>query len=190
MRSPPPDPAPQQPAVKVFAIDGQAHKMLIYSGPAVMFAVGSLGLIATIVRLRTLYVFGNLRDPPWDYVPVVYWTTTELAAGVICASLPAVRLLLERFFAVFKLTTHNRSQSSMGPRAGAIRMERRRRPTADGGALEEARWKHGDVWADDEDGISERGLAGAGRGMAIGKSSIPGEEQSRRNLPGFDFDLK
>ncbi|KAF3761966.1 hypothetical protein M406DRAFT_221657, partial [Cryphonectria parasitica EP155] len=65
---------------------------------ALIFAVGGLGLVATIIRLRTLYVFGSLKDPTWDYVPVVYWTTVELAAGILCACLPALRILVEKIF--------------------------------------------------------------------------------------------
>lgn len=97
---------------------------------ALMFAVGSLGLIATIIRLQTLHVFGNLQDPTFDYIPVVYWTVAELAAGIIASCLPAIRKLLERFSGVFMLSTH-RSEGSRG-----IRMERQRRPTADS-----SRWK-------------------------------------------------
>lgn len=71
---------------------------------AVMFAVGGLGIVATGARLRSLAVFGDLSDPSADYVPIVYFTVVELAAGVVCSCLPAVRILLARSFHVFGLT--------------------------------------------------------------------------------------
>lgn len=124
-----------------------SRKKKVFIG--LMFAVGSLGLIATIARLRTLYVFGSLDDPTSDYIPVVYWTTIELAAGIIASCMPAVRLLLERFSKVFQLST-NRSQGSSRP----IRLERQRRPTAEGvDPLQSVGWKS-EVW----DGSSQRGL--------------------------------
>lgn len=119
-----------------------------------MFAVGGLGLVATIIRLGTLHVFSDFQDPTWDWIPLVYWTTTELAAGIICSSLPAVRMLLDRF-SVFQLNTIKSSESSSRDRGVAIRMERRRVPTADG-ALQ-ARWKESGFVVE-ENGESERGL--------------------------------
>ncbi|KAH7353624.1 integral membrane protein [Plectosphaerella cucumerina] len=68
------------------------RKLLI----GVMFAIGGFGLIATVLRLQTLLVFGNSLDPTFDYVPVLLWTTAELAAGIVCTCLPAIRKLLEK----------------------------------------------------------------------------------------------
>ena len=91
----------------------------------IMLAVGGLGVIATIVRLKTLSAFGNLSDPAWTYTPLVYWTTVELAAGIIASCLPAVRILLERSFKVFSLST-NRSEPS-----SAFKLQQRnRKPSA------------------------------------------------------------
>ncbi|KAH8882369.1 hypothetical protein GQ53DRAFT_665803 [Thozetella sp. PMI_491] len=59
-----------------------------------MFAIGGIGLVATVIRLQTLLVFGSSIDPTSDYVPVLYWTSVELAAGIICSSLPAIRKLV------------------------------------------------------------------------------------------------
>lgn len=47
-----------------------------------------------MIRLRALAGFKISLDPTWDYVNVVVWTGAELAAGIVCASLPAVRQLL------------------------------------------------------------------------------------------------
>lgn len=113
---------------------------------ALMFAVGSLGLVATFVRLSTLHVFGDLEDPTWDYVPVVYWTVVELAAGMICSCLPAIRILLERFFGVLQLSTH-RSRAS-----DAIRMDRPRKASYP----EDSLWNDDPKWPDPS--VSQRKL--------------------------------
>lgn len=52
------------------------------------------GCVITIIRLHALSSFGISLDPTWDYTVVVIWTGAELAAGMVCASLPAVRQLL------------------------------------------------------------------------------------------------
>ncbi|RAR04855.1 cytidine and deoxycytidylate deaminase zinc-binding region [Stemphylium lycopersici] len=61
-----------------------------------MFAIGTFGCIATIVRFHTLTTFDISVDPTWDYVPVTVWTEVELAAGFVCVSLPSTRVLLNR----------------------------------------------------------------------------------------------
>jgi hypothetical protein len=59
-----------------------------------MFAFGTFGCVATIVRLRTLLSFRISLDPTWDYVPVTIWTELELAAGFVCVSMPSIRILI------------------------------------------------------------------------------------------------
>lgn len=94
---------------------------------AVMFAVGSLGVVATAARLRSLAVFGDLSDPSHDYVPVVYFTVVELAAGIICSCLPAVRILLERSLHAVGLISRD-DRSPQASEEGVFRMERPRWP--------------------------------------------------------------
>lgn len=59
-----------------------------------MFAFGTFGCVATIIRLRTLLSFRISLDPTWDYVPVTIWTELELAAGFVCVSMPSIRILI------------------------------------------------------------------------------------------------
>ena len=59
-----------------------------------MFAVGTFGCIATIIRLHALLNFKVTLDPTWDYVIVTIWTELELAATAVCISLPSIRVLL------------------------------------------------------------------------------------------------
>lgn len=108
---------------------------------AVMFAVGSLGVVATAARLRSLAVFGNLSDPSHDYVPIAYFTVVELAAGIICSCLPAVRILLERSLHAVGLISRDDRSPHTSEEAG-FRMERPRWP--DPQATEHVTWKDGE----------------------------------------------
>lgn len=67
-------------------------------GIGVMFVLGGLGCIVSMIRLKSLMHFSNSVDPSWDNVPVVTWTVIELCAAMICASLPALRLLVMHLF--------------------------------------------------------------------------------------------
>ncbi|KAJ4990484.1 cytidine and deoxycytidylate deaminase zinc-binding region [Stagonosporopsis vannaccii] len=90
---------------------------------AFMFAVGAFGCITTIIRLHYLAGFKISLDPTWDYTNVTIWTGAELAAGIVCASLPAVRqllvIILPSRFQTF-LTNRSRSRSIPGPDRGQI----------------------------------------------------------------------
>lgn len=46
--------------------------------------------VCSVIRLRTLVLFANSTNITYDYVDAAYWSTIELYAGIICASLPAV----------------------------------------------------------------------------------------------------
>jgi len=59
-----------------------------------MFAVGTFGCIATVIRLHALLKYKVTLDPTWDYATVVIWTELELCATVVCISLPSIRVLL------------------------------------------------------------------------------------------------
>ncbi|KAF2821220.1 hypothetical protein CC86DRAFT_359936 [Ophiobolus disseminans] len=89
-----------------------------------MFAVGTFGCIATIVRLRTLLAFTISLDPTWDYVPVTIWTELELAACFVCVSLPSIRILLVRILPasvkefLSHITRQSRSRSNPTPKPG------------------------------------------------------------------------
>jgi hypothetical protein len=98
-----------------------SRKKKVFIG--VMFALGGIGLVATIVRLQTLKDFGTTPDPSWEWVPVVYWTSVELSAGIIASCLPAVRTLLERFFKFFALSVNASEPSTF------IRLKTQRRPS-------------------------------------------------------------
>ncbi|KAL0943596.1 integral membrane protein (CFEM domain-containing protein) [Colletotrichum truncatum] len=84
---------------------------------AIIFLLGSVGFISTIIRLQVLAVFGSSIDPTWDYVPVVWWTTVELGVVIVCACLPMIRNLVEKFFPglkLFRWTSPKKSKDSFG----------------------------------------------------------------------------
>jgi hypothetical protein len=105
------------PLVFIRDLTMQRHRKL---GAVVMLSIGSLGCIATIIRLHTLTTFRISVDPTWDYVSATIWTEVELVAGSICVSLPSIRVLVSkmlqgsprvrRFRARFALYWSQRSQ--------------------------------------------------------------------------------
>ncbi|GKT41000.1 satratoxin biosynthesis SC1 cluster protein 4 [Colletotrichum spaethianum] len=90
---------------------------------AMVFLLGSVGFISTIIRLQVLAVFGNSIDPTWDYAPVVWWTTVELGVVIVCACAPMIRNLVERVFpgfAIFtKWTSPKSSKEASFPSSGS-----------------------------------------------------------------------
>ncbi|KAF4467068.1 integral membrane [Fusarium albosuccineum] len=60
-----------------------------------MFSIGSFACVTSIVRLKYLGSFSDPVDPTWHNVYVVIWSTIELSCALICASLPALRPLVQ-----------------------------------------------------------------------------------------------
>ena len=50
------------------------------------------------MRLQSLILFANSMNPTWDNWNVAWWSTIEIATGLICTCLPSVRLILVRLF--------------------------------------------------------------------------------------------
>lgn len=80
--------------------------------------------------MRSLAGFKISFDPTWDYTNVIVWTGAELAAGIVCASLPAVRqlllIILPSGFHRF-LTNRSRSRSNAGADRGRMASGQHRR---------------------------------------------------------------
>ncbi|PMD54820.1 uncharacterized protein K444DRAFT_633723 [Hyaloscypha bicolor E] len=74
-------------------------------GIGFMLILGSIGCVVSMIRLKSLISFGNSLDPSWDNVNAVVWTILELSAAMICASLPALRVLLLKLFPKSILST-------------------------------------------------------------------------------------
>jgi hypothetical protein len=65
--------------------------------------------IVSIIRLQALIVFAQSSNATYDNYPVSLWSTVEINVGIICASMPTLRLILVRIFP--RLASH----SSYGP---------------------------------------------------------------------------
>ncbi|KAI3394091.1 hypothetical protein diail_3215 [Diaporthe ilicicola] len=140
-----------------------SRKKKVFIG--IMFALGGVGLLATIARLQTLKNFGTTVDPTWGWVPVVYWTSVELAAGIIASCLPAVRILLERFFKFFALSADRSEPTTF------IRLQKQRRPSRKGSAPAAKHWT--------DDGASQIGLAGSESSASAASSTVRDGEPVR-----------
>ncbi|KAE9367303.1 hypothetical protein N431DRAFT_561324 [Stipitochalara longipes BDJ] len=63
----------------------------------VMFSIGIIACIVSIVRLKYLVTFATSNDLPWDNAIPSIWSFVEICVATICACLPAIRLLLSRY---------------------------------------------------------------------------------------------
>lgn len=61
---------------------------------ALMFAVGTLTTIISIVRLWSLLQFKDSQNLTWDYYDMSMWSSVEVTTGVICACMPTLRKML------------------------------------------------------------------------------------------------
>ncbi|KAK2608845.1 hypothetical protein QQS21_002558 [Conoideocrella luteorostrata] len=65
-------------------------------GVSLMFLTGAIVTIVSFLRLRSIPRYAKTINPTWDQWDVVYWSTVEVCVGLICTSLPAMRLVLLR----------------------------------------------------------------------------------------------
>lgn len=68
--------------------------------------------IVSILRLQTLIQFSNTTNVTQDYVRIGYWSTIEIHVGVICACMPALRVVLSTHFPNAFGSKASQSQSS------------------------------------------------------------------------------
>ncbi|KAI0128368.1 hypothetical protein BJ170DRAFT_324852 [Xylariales sp. AK1849] len=80
-------------------------------GVALMFAIASLGTVASIVRLKQLIGLSKSYDASYQHVDVIVWSLIELICVVVCGSLPALRPYLNYLFPRLGVTR----QKSNGP---------------------------------------------------------------------------
>ncbi|KAH8732661.1 hypothetical protein GQ44DRAFT_639142 [Phaeosphaeriaceae sp. PMI808] len=98
---------------------------------AIMFFVGTFITVISALRLHSLVNFAASNNPTYDQTEVIRWSNIEINVGIICACLPAVRVILVHMFPSILGSTRgttqpnyadygNRSQG-MGAGASAIR---------------------------------------------------------------------
>ena len=66
--------------------------------------------VISILRLRSLVNFAASANPTWDQADVILWSNIEINIGIICACLPALRVILVRMFPKILGSTNGTSQ--------------------------------------------------------------------------------
>ncbi|KAF5238466.1 hypothetical protein FAUST_5523 [Fusarium austroamericanum] len=64
----------------------------------VMFSLGIVVTVFSVIRLPFLVSLGKTSNPTWEYVEVTIWSIWETELGMVCASLPAIRHLCKHFW--------------------------------------------------------------------------------------------
>ncbi|KAI0418964.1 hypothetical protein F5X98DRAFT_336817 [Xylaria grammica] len=67
----------------------------------VMFALGFVVTIVSIVRLQSLIQFAQTKNPTYDNAPGIYWSVLECDIFIICACLPSIRSITLKIFPQF-----------------------------------------------------------------------------------------
>ena len=62
-----------------------------------IFSVGGIAVIASIVRINALYIFQHSKDQPYDGAYILIWSQVELNAAIISSSAPALKPLAKGF---------------------------------------------------------------------------------------------
>ncbi|KAM5341514.1 hypothetical protein ACJ41O_014545 [Fusarium nematophilum] len=64
----------------------------------IMFSLGIIVTVFSVIRLPFLVTLGKTSNPTWDYVEVTIWSIWETELGMVCASLPAIRHLFKHLW--------------------------------------------------------------------------------------------
>ncbi|KAL1796564.1 hypothetical protein ACET3X_005104 [Alternaria dauci] len=62
----------------------------------IIFSLGAFSCIASIVRLYSVGVYTESKDPFFDSVPINVWSMVEINVGILCASIPATKALFSK----------------------------------------------------------------------------------------------
>ncbi|RSL59476.1 hypothetical protein CEP53_005761 [Fusarium sp. AF-6] len=77
-----------------------------------MFALGFVITVVSILRLQSLIQFAKTSNPTYDNSPAIYWSVLECDMFIICACLPALRSVLSKLAPRFFGTTRKNSYPS------------------------------------------------------------------------------
>lgn len=62
----------------------------------IIFGLGIISTLASIIRLQSLRIFTLSNDPFYDSLPINTWSMVEVNIGILCASIPTLKPLLSR----------------------------------------------------------------------------------------------
>jgi hypothetical protein len=68
------------------------EKLALY----IIFGLGIISTMASIIRLQSLRIFTLSNDPFYDSLPINTWSMVEVNIGILCASIPSLKPLLSR----------------------------------------------------------------------------------------------
>lgn len=90
-----------------------------------MFFVGTFVTVVSVLRLQSLMKYASSTNVTWDNTSVAIWSTIELNVGMICTSLPTIRLLAVRVWPVLNGSTIRSKFGYSGSRYGRSRYPKR-----------------------------------------------------------------
>lgn len=82
----------------------------------ITFSIGLFVTLCSIIRLRTLAVWGDAPNVTWLYNPIAIWSNTEINLGVVCACMPAIAGLVQRSYTLTtgkKFSSYGRQSTMM-----------------------------------------------------------------------------
>jgi hypothetical protein len=62
----------------------------------VIFGLGVISTLASIIRLQSLRIFTLSDDPFYDSLPINTWSMVEANVGILCACIPTLKPLVSR----------------------------------------------------------------------------------------------
>lgn len=62
----------------------------------IIFGLGIVSTLASIIRLQSLRIFTLSNDPFYDSLPINTWSMVEVNIGILCASIPTLKPLVSK----------------------------------------------------------------------------------------------
>ncbi|KAH7117832.1 hypothetical protein B0J11DRAFT_592292 [Dendryphion nanum] len=90
-----------------------------------VFSLGIFSCIASIVRLHSIRIYTESKDPFYDSVPINLWSMVEVNIGIWCASIPALKALFVKAQREksrgtgYQYHSRDKSGSGMGGKGGS-----------------------------------------------------------------------
>ncbi|KAL2870512.1 putative integral membrane protein [Aspergillus lucknowensis] len=84
-----------------------------------VFALGAFVFVTSILRMQSLLVISESKDPTYDNVGAATWSAVECNVAIICACLPATRALISKL--IPRLFSTRRSKNTSTPYNKGVR---------------------------------------------------------------------
>jgi hypothetical protein len=86
----------------------------------IIFGLGIISTLASIIRFQSLRIFTLSNDPFYDSLPINTWSMVEVNIGMLCASIPTLKPLISK--AQRHRTRHALGKGGCGEWPGASRV--------------------------------------------------------------------